>query len=69
MIFTTKDLAAAYGVTMRRAEQWCRAGRVPGAEKKGRDWVIVAERAEDLRVEKLEARPVPMGERRGKPPK
>lgn len=57
MIFTTKDLARAFGVTMRRAEQWCRAGRVPGAEKKGRDWVIVAERAEDLRVEKTEAGP------------
>ena len=54
MIFTSRDLAQAFGVTRQRACQWLKAGRVPGAQKKGRDWVIdVAGRA-DLTVDGIE---------------
>ena len=57
MILTTQDLADAFGVGIRRAEQWCKAGRVPGAQKAHREWVIDVERADGLRVDGIEARP------------
>ena len=42
---TTTEIAAQWGVTPKRVRQLCQAGRIPGAQKIGRDWVIPADAA------------------------
>ena len=37
---TLKGAAEKWGVTPRRANYYCAGGRIPGAEKKGRVWLI-----------------------------
>lgn len=37
---TIKEAAAAWGVTERRVNELCKAGRISGAYKEGRQWVI-----------------------------
>ena len=37
---TIKEAAAAWGITERRVNEFCKAGRIPGAYKKGRQWFI-----------------------------
>lgn len=40
---TSKEVAALWGISERRVNILCREGRVPGALKKGRAWVIPAD--------------------------
>lgn len=37
---TIKETAAAWGITERRVNEFCKAGRIPGAYKEGRQWFI-----------------------------
>ena len=37
---TIKEAAAAWGITERRVNELCTAGRISGADKEGRQWVI-----------------------------
>ena len=37
---TIKEAAAAWGITERRVNALCKAGRIPGAYKEGRRWFI-----------------------------
>ena len=37
---TVAELAAELGVSVRRARALCAAGRIEGAQKLGRDWII-----------------------------
>ena len=37
---TIKDAAKLWGISARRIQILCRAGRVPGAERAGRIWLI-----------------------------
>lgn len=42
---STSEIAHQWGVSAKRVRQLCQAGRVPGAQKIGRDWVIPADAA------------------------
>ena len=37
---TIKEAAAAWGITERRVNALCKAGRISGAYKEGRQWFI-----------------------------
>ena len=37
---TTANVANRIGVSLRTLQLWCATGRVPGAQKIGRDWLI-----------------------------
>ena len=41
-IMTTSKAAEALGITPRRIQQLLKAGRIKGADKPGRDWIIPA---------------------------
>jgi len=41
-MITTAQAAKILGITRTRVLQLCRAGRIEGAEKVGRDWLIPA---------------------------
>lgn len=40
---TTKEAAERWGISDRRVLQYCNAGRIPGAVKKGDLWLIPAD--------------------------
>lgn len=40
---TTKEAAEKWGISDRRILQYCNAGRIPGAVKKGNLWLIPAD--------------------------
>ena len=40
---TPEDLAIEWGLTSRRVQIMCKEGRIKGAVKKGRQWLIPAE--------------------------
>ena len=40
---STIEAAAKWGITKRRVNDYCKQGRISGAEKKGRDWLIPAD--------------------------
>ncbi len=42
---TTKEAAEKWGISDRRILQYCNAGRIPGAIKKGNLWLIPADAA------------------------
>ena len=46
------DFAAQWGITPRTVRNMCAKGKIPGAEKIGRDWIIPsdAERPKDGRI-------------------
>ncbi len=58
-ILNTKQAAARLGISRGRVAVLLRAGRIPGAQKLGRDWIIPDEAA----LEAVAVRPV------GRPPK
>ena len=37
---TIKEAASAWGITERRVNELCKAGRISGAYKEGRQWFI-----------------------------
>lgn len=37
---TIKEAAVLWGITERRVNELCKAGRIPGAVKEGRQWII-----------------------------
>jgi len=41
---TTREAAAALGVTPRRVVQLIAEGRIRGAERRGRDWLVPVDR-------------------------
>jgi excisionase family DNA binding protein len=49
---TIKEIAERWEVTPRRVQKMCADGRIPGAEKFGRDWAIPAEteKPKDARI-------------------
>lgn len=49
---TIKEIAEKWELTTRRVQKMCSDGRIPGASKLGRDWIIPknAERPSDGRV-------------------
>lgn len=49
---TIKEVAEQWGITPRRVQVLCNKGKIPGAEKFGRDWAVPrnAEKPEDGRV-------------------
>ena len=49
---TCAETAKKYGTTVRRVQQMCKEGKIPGAEKLGHSWVI---------PESTEKRPLPIG--------
>ncbi len=64
---TNKEAASLWGITERRVNTLCKNGRIPGAYKEGRRWVIPdnAQKPEDLRVRtetvSLAQKPLPIG--------
>jgi len=46
-----KEVAEKWGVSVRRIQQFCEAGRIPGAVRLSRDWMIPkdAEKPRDKR--------------------
>ncbi len=55
---TTDDAAVRLGVARRTVQLWLRQGRIGGAFKVGRDWLIPVESLDDFELPK-----------RGRPPK
>jgi excisionase family DNA binding protein len=54
--YTTREIAAIYGVDMSTIYRWLRNGLVPGAEKTpGRSWVIWKQPFDAHRAAKKEA--------------
>lgn len=49
---TIREAAAAWGITERRVNELCKAGRIPGAYKEGRQWFIPnhAQKPHDNRI-------------------
>ena len=39
-VTTSQATAARLGIPLRTLQLWCATGRVPGAKKIGRDWLI-----------------------------
>ena len=37
---TTKEMSKKWGITLRRIQIMCSQGRIPGAKKVGRTWMI-----------------------------
>ena len=37
---TIKEVALAWGITERRVNELCKTGRIAGAHKEGRQWII-----------------------------
>ena len=68
---TIKEAAALWGITERRVNELCKTGRIPGAHKNGRQWLIPdnAKKPEDQRSKNVAAsqvsqtarRPLPIG--------
>ena len=68
---TIKEAAALWGITERRVNELCKTGRIPGAYKNGRQWLIPdnAKKPEDQRSKNVAAsqvsqtarRPLPIG--------
>ena len=40
---TVQEIATEWGVSPRYIQALCQKGRIPGAERKGRDWMIPAD--------------------------
>ena len=49
------DAAKAMGITVRRIQQMCKQGKLPGAKKEGRLWLIPAG------VVSMKKKPLPIG--------
>jgi len=45
-MLTTQQVADAVGLTRRAVRKQCAAGRLPGATKTGRDWLVPARYAD-----------------------
>jgi excisionase family DNA binding protein len=56
-LLSTQEVADELHVEASRIRQLCRAGQVPGAQKKGRDWWIPREALKELRKRQGPGRP------------
>ena len=56
---TIKEAASAWGITERRVNELCKAGRISGAYKEGRQWFIPdsAQKPMDKRGHRSEVKP------------